>query len=272
MKRRTLFTIATTIAAACSGYESTPSPAGMMAYDVPTRPAATYHVADSMVTSIQSPQGSLDITSATSMTLGLTFERDPRGLRILGTVSDFETSWTDPRGTRSADYDDLRGDLDLVMGRRGDIEVASLPEISGPAADLSPFNAMIHELFPRLPDRVAEPGDTWVDTVTWSGDGSMEVTTFYTYTLVGDTVVDGRTLQNIGVAGEATRDGELDLGGMTVKQSFTGTTTGSALWDTERGLLVYAQSKRELDGSVTIESMPPVPLTHAGLMRIRLEN
>ena len=85
-------------------------------------------------------------------------------------------------------------------------------------------------------------------------------------------MVDGRTLRNIGVAGEATRDGELDLGGMTVKQSFTGTTTGSALWDTERGLLVYAQSKRELDGSVTIESMPPVPLTHAGLMRIRLEN
>ena len=77
-------------------------------------------------------------------------------------------------------------------------------------ADLSSTRV---ELLPRFPGRPLHPGDTWADTVisrrrTSAGldvpvpiSGTGEATTVYTYSLVGDTLVDGRTLRKITVSG-----------------------------------------------------------------------
>ena len=86
------------------------------------------------------------------------------------------------------------------------------------------FVSLAHQLFPRLPDNVVEPGGSWVDTVTWSTTEPIESTSgaVLTFTLVGDTLVDGRTLLNITVASEVTGGAQIDQGGISMTQSIGG--------------------------------------------------
>ena len=112
--------VATAVAAACSGYSNSPSPARPLAYEVPSPPTATYHIADSATVSVDSPMGKMAITSESSVTLALTFESAPGGIRVTGSVEDLVASQNNPMtGTQSADQDDVSGTLDLVMGRPG---------------------------------------------------------------------------------------------------------------------------------------------------------
>ena len=266
--------VATAVAAACSGYSNSPSPARPLAYEVPSPPTATYHIADSATVSVDSPMGKMAITSESSVTLALTFESAPGGIRVTGSVEDLVASQNNPMtGTQSADQDDVSGTLDLVMGRRGDVEVTSLPELSGQAAQLFSFPSIAHQLFPRLPDDVVEPGGSWVDTVTWSTTEPIKSTSgaVLTFTLVGDTLVDGRTLLNIAVASEVTGESEIDQGGMPMTHSIGGTATGFVLWDTERGLPAYQYSERAMEGTTTIVGMAPFGMTISGPVRVWLE-
>ena len=133
MNRRNLLAIiATVTVAACAGYSSGPAPARPLAYEVPSPPMATYRIADSATVSVDSPMGKMAITNESSVTLALTFESAPGGIRVTGSVEDLAASQNNPMsGIQSADQDDVSGTLDLVMGRRGDVEVTSLPELSG---------------------------------------------------------------------------------------------------------------------------------------------
>lgn len=252
------------------------APEGTLAYDVPSLATAVYHVVDTASVSVNSPVGSLDIPATSSTTLSMAFESDPRGVRATGTVESFQASMSNPmQGTLSTDLGDVAGQLEIVFGRRGVEEVVSVPALSGPAAQLSPFNHIANDLFPRLPDGVVEPGGTWVDTVTWTmDDGTIETmsNTVYRYTLVGDTVVDGRTLRHIAVAGDVTNGGEFTQGAATMTQSMTGTANGFVLWDAERRLLTEAFFERELEGSMTVPGMASFDMSLGGPVRVRLQN
>ena len=275
MNRGNLLAIfATVTIAACAGYGSGPSPARPLAYDIPSPPTAIYRIADSATVSVDSPMGKMAITNESSVTLALTFESAPGGIRVTGSVEDLAASQSNPMtGTQSADQDDVSGTLDLVMGRRGDVEVTSLPELSGQAQQLFSFPSIAHQLFPRLPDDVVEPGGSWVDTVTWSTTEPIESTSgaVLTFTLVGDTLVDGRTLLNIAVTSEVTGESQIDQGGMSMTQSIGGTATGFVLWDTERGLPTYQYSERAMEGTTTIPGMAPFGMTISGPVRVWLE-
>ena len=252
------------------------SPEGTLAYDVPSpRPPST-HIVDTASVFVNSPVGSLDIPTTSSTTLSMAFESDPQGVRATGTVESFQASMSNPmQGTLSTGLGDVAGQLEIVFGRRGVEEVVSVPTLSGPAAQLSPFNHIANDLFPRLPDGVVEPGGTWVDTVTWTmDDGTIETTsnTVYTYTLVGDTVVDGRTLRQMAVLGDVSNEGELVQAGTTMTQSMTGTAIGFVLWDAGRGLLAEAFFERELEGSMTVPGMASFDMSLGGPVRVRLRN
>ncbi len=115
----------------------------------------------------------------------------------------------------------------------------------------------------------------WVDTVTWSA--SMEAiestsSTAYTYTLVGDTLVDGRMLLNIAVSGERTTEAEVEQGGMSMTQSMSGTTNGLVLWDAQRGLFTHAEYDREMEGTTSVAGVGSFDMTLQGPSRIRLQN
>lgn len=278
MNRRSALAIiatafATTAVAACSGAGG-PAPARPLAYDVPTPPMATFEMTNTTVVTISTPMGDMAVNTGADLTLAMTFERVAEGVRVTGSVENFQASMENPMmGTQSVDGDDVSGTLEYVIGRRGDVEVTSLPELPAAAAQMSPFASIARELLPPLPDAVVEPGGMWVDTVTWTTDvESMETTStgILTYTLVGDTLVEGRTLLNFAVSGEVSADVEGNMGGMAITQNMAGSTAGFILWDAERGLPAYQESDREMEGSMSAAGMPPFAMSASGTTRVTL--
>ena len=262
--------------AACSGYGG-PAPARPLAYDVPAPPMATYQITDTMVVTISTPMGDMAVNTGTDLTLAMTFERAAAGIRVMGSVEHFQASAQDPMtGTRSVDGDDVSGMLEYVIGRRGDVEVTSLPELSAAAAQMSPFaSARATNCFHHCPMPWWRQGGMWVDTVTWTTDiESMETTStgILTYTLVGDTLLDGQTLLNFAVSGEVSADAEGSVGGMAMTQNMAGSTAGFILWDTDRGLPAYQESEREMEGSMSAAGMPPFSMFVNGTTRVTLRN
>ena len=265
--------IAIAAAAGCSG-PGGPYPPGTLSYGFPSPPNAVYQITDTVAGIVNSPVGDLEIAGEYSLTLDLAFEGAFLGVRVRGVAESFEGSLSDPmQATVSADLGYLTGTLDFVMNRRGVVEVTSFPGLSGPDAEVFSFAALAHDLFPRLPDSVVDPGGTWLDTLRWHTDGKRaEVVSrsAYTYTLVGDTLVDGRGLLHIAVAGKVDLMVFTGRPGRLTRRHIKGSATGFILWDPERRLVAYYQYERDLEGTVSRPGRQPFGLSLAGPVRIRL--
>ena len=275
MTARPLLSIVTAaVAAGCAG-PAGPSPTDPLTYGIPSPPTAVYHVDDTMAIDMASPLGGMKITGEGSTTMGLAFRSDPGGMRVVGTVEAFEGSMTHPMmGTQTAGPDDLSGNLEVVIGPAGVEELASFPELAGPLAMMSSFPALGYLIFPRMPGGDVGPGATWVDTVTASTEtegASMTTTTVSTYTLVGDTVVDGRSLVRIAVANQVRVETSFEEGGMSITQDVAGSTDGFVLWDPGRRLVAYARYEREMEGTMSMGPMGSMDLTITGPTRLRLD-
>ena len=87
--------------------------------------------------------------------------------------------------------------------------------------------------------------DTWVDTVTGqvAGDESRRVAA-YTYTLDGETVVDGRPHLRVTFSADVRLF--LEAAGGAGDEQLAGTETGFLLWDAGRGLVAQAEVAAQL--------------------------
>lgn len=286
MQHRALLVATATLLATCA--KGTPVPGERFVvdnpfrYDVPTPPTATYLMADTMTVVMSMPNGETETATSSASTIELTFEAHSGGVLATGTVSDYSASISSPlMPNMNLGGDGLSGDLEFVIGPLGDVEVFLMPEISGGGAiPAMPFQFNAQELFPRFPGHSLEPGDIWADTVARSVEASAagaplprtggggSLSTVYTYTLTGDTVVDGRTLQKITVSGV----GVMQATGAEVGDQMPGdmatTVEGFFLWDTGRWV-VAAELVRTMDGSVSVMGML-IPMTMAGPLRLRL--
>ena len=275
---------AATLLSACASGGSAPAEApadNPFRYDVPSPPTATYQMADTTTSIMSMPNGEMDMAMASSSTIELTFAADSGGVRATGTVSDYSATMSSSMmGNMETGGDGVSGDLEFVIGPLGHVEMISMPEVAGgalPGATPFQFNAI--ELFPRFPGHPLEAGDTWADTISASADldsvggmaGTAESSTVYTYTLVGDTLVAGRTLQKITVSGIGTTQSSGEEAGEPVSQDMTNTLEGFVLWDADRGLVAVAELVRTVDGSVSMQGMA-MAMTSAGPVRLRLVN
>ena len=282
MTRKTATAIvATTLAASAMGATAGPGsvgpiPADTLAYRVPSPPTAVYRSSNSVTMSIGTAMGPMNITGEGTFTLDIAFEDHADGVRVTGTVSSFEGSGSNPMGgTQSFGLDQVTGNLDMVIDHRGEAEVASTPDLQGLEGGMSPFTAINTAIFPLLPEGAAEPGATWMDADTVSTNvAGIETTTtaVSNYTLVGDTVVDGRGLTRIAVATEMTVEGEGSQGGMSISQTLSGTITGVILWDADRGLVSQADTEQALEGSMSMSGMPPSTVSMTGSGTVHLES
>ena len=223
-----------------------------LSYRVPSPANATYHVSDTLTTTIVTPVGDVDLVLTMAATLATTFEADPGGVRFTGELEAFSASMSGPMGSQTLD-EEIAGAYVFVLDPRGGVEVVSGPEFPEPAASASPVVSLPHEMFPQLPGTAVQPGDSWVDTVTWSHESPnarVTTTNVHTYTLVGDTVVDGRSLLHIAISGEAETKGTVGPGGMSSEQVISGANTGFALWDSERGALHSMEIARDYSGTM----------------------
>ena len=236
-----------------------------LAYRVPSPPTVVYELFDTLTTSVNTGgmNQTIDLTSQT--TLRLDFAEDARGTRATGTVEAFSASMASPMGSQNL-QPDVEGSYEWLLGPAGVSEVVAMPTAGGPAGQTTFLALLAHELFFALPGGAVETGDTWTDTIAWSDTqaiAEVENTIVFTYSLAGESVVDGRPMARVEIAGELTISGTVQLGGMAMEQDLAGTVSGVALWDLERGRIHSVELSREYSGNMN-SPMGALPMRVAG--------
>lgn len=215
---------------------------------------------------------------SSSMQLDMTFEDDPVGVRVTGEVAAWDFTATQPMGGPvKGGLENLEGPLVFTLDGRGVVDVISVPEASGAAAQFARLHSMAHGIFPRLPNRTVVAGASWTDTLTWSAEESgadITSTTIYHYTATGDTVVDGRSLLVMAVESETEVHTEATQQGMEVTMALSSSERGVALWDLERAMLYASDMDRTMTGTFEVGGMgmPPMTMEASGPVRVRLAN
>lgn len=263
--------------AACVGPFAA-SPGGGLMYQLPDTPELVYFTGDTTNVDIDAgPMGSLRMRGTGTATLAMAFERGAEGIQVTATFRELNARLSQPMGgAQTADEDDLEGPLVFTLDKKGHATLVSLPEMKGQAAELASPHAIAYQFFPLLPGGMANPGDSWTDTIHFEdevGQGELTSTTFATYTLQGDTVVDGVNLLSITMEGNAEVVAFGVTEGMEVTQIFAGDISGSILWDPARSVYVSGIFEQDMSGTVEVPAagMPPMPLTVRGTSHVRLQ-
>ncbi|MCY3547898.1 MAG: hypothetical protein OXH49_13540 [Gemmatimonadetes bacterium] len=280
MKRPAPIVLSVTLAVAATAAGCTPSggpsPAGTLGYGLPAPPSAVYEIADTTQVTVTTPTGKLESAGGYALTLDLGFEMHPAGVRVRGIVDEIEGSMWNPGAPsrRPRPIGSPAETHDFVIDRRGVVVVRSFPTLSDEAALLFSFAGHAHDLFPRLPDSVVDPGATWPDTVRWHVDLPQTEVTYraiLTHTLVGDTIPDGRPLLQIAVAGTLDNVTVTGVAGAATYRVLKGPVTGLVLWDPERRLVVWAEYERSLTGMLQRPDRQVLEMSLEGRVSLRLE-
>jgi len=259
--------------ASCGG--GPPSPPAL-AYRLPSETEVTYVVNDTVTVGLEMLGQSLDIEVGSTALYGVSFARADDGVQVTLTVEDLAAQITVPMaGPMSFDESIVSGDLVFTMDRRGDVTVLSTPEVDEAGAQLLMPLQIAHSFFPGLPGEAVPVGTTWVDTVSFAeaeASGASQVS-ILEYQLVGDTVVDRRSLQTISFHGTMAVSQTMSMQGIEAEQSTDVELQGHVLWDSQRGLMFERDTRVSGIGTVTVAPLPaPVPTRMEGRMRARLQS
>lgn len=263
---------------AAAGGDGGVAPEPAFTYRVPESGTLTYLRSDTLGLELGTPVGAMDVEVTSDATLGVALTPTADGFEVSMTFQEFSARVGDPMGdTTTVGGEGIGGPLVFRMNRRGgDVEITGRPELSPEAREVVSSLSLAHELLPILPGSAPAVGSSWVDTVSYTdaeGEQDVRSTTLTAYTLVGDTVVGGRTVQRIDASGveEFSVTGRME--GMAFAQSFSGTRVGFILWDASAGVLVMTEFRRELEGSMDMPDtgMPPMSLSAAGVTRLVLQ-
>ncbi len=209
--------------------------------------------------------------------MDVSFAPGAEGVEVRAGYRSLSASMTQPMGgAQRATERDIDGDLTFTLDRTGKPTVVSLPTTRAAAEQLVDPMGVVHEMFPRLPGGVVRPGDTWMDTIqyqTRTSQGDQSFNGVVTYTLQGDSLVEGSALLRITYEGTADVRGTAMTEGMQVLQSLSGTISGAVLWDPVRSLMVADEGSQDLRGSVEVPGMgmPPMSMSMRGTSSTRLQ-
>jgi hypothetical protein len=141
--------------------------------------------------------------------------------------------------------------------------------LKGQVETLANPMSLVNEFFPHLPGEAVSVGFTWTDTLSWevdTGTGVVTSSKVTTYTVQGDSVLDGSALVHITFEGEGERVANVVQDGMEAVQSVSGDTKGTVLWDPTRSLMVRFEEAIEMSGMYEMVGapIPPMPLSVRG--------
>lgn len=244
------------------------APPQQLAYRVPSPPTATYHVVDTTTVTMTTPMGPMEGSGNSSFTFAVTFAAEGDGVRAAGELTEFAAQGNEPMaGPASISRSEARaGDFDLLLGPQGVGELVA-GAIRGADGDLPMWGDPTEGMFPRLPAGEVQPGDTWVDTVT-HGVAEGRRVAVYTYTLAGETVVDGGPHLRVTFSADVRL--LIEMGGGAGDEALTGTETGFFLWDLGRGLVTRAEVSRSYEGSIDVGGAGPMSMKTTAVTRVRL--
>ncbi len=258
--------------AACAG--SGPASLG---YGVPAEPEVTYAYGDTTLVTAAVMGQRMEIGLRGSADYGVAFGPAPDGVEVTLTVERLAATVSMPMASpEPADESDVQGALVFSLDRRGNATVTAAPEVSQAAGRMISGLTTAHTFFPGLPDRVVAPGDQWVDTLSYEGDAELGATSessVIEYTVVGDTVVEGRDLLKISLSGTTESSNSMDLAGTPVAQESTLDVEGHVLWDTEAGVMFELVRNGRGRGEVQVPIVPlPLPIELESVQRARLRS
>ena len=246
---------------ACGG-GGPPTPAGL-AYSLPNPATASYLVADTATVEIDAGGQLMEARVQLGARFDATFTRAADGIQVSFDVAEFGARIMQPMGPpATVDGTGIDGPLVFSIDRKGAATLVSQPTMSEEVGSLFPSLSTAHTFFPRLPGTAVGAGDTWTDTIAFSGSeagGDVSYTARLTYTAAGDTVVDGRRLMKIVFEGDEETVSEGNIQGMDVAQELAGTLQGHVLWDMGRSMMVEQVSESDASGSMEV-AMAPFPL------------
>ena len=271
--RRFIPTLAAAAVAGCSA--GAPAPPAL-AYGSESVTTAQYAFADSTAVSLSVMGQSMRLSQEGVAEYDVTFADSPSGVGVTLAVRTLEAQLNQPMGAPvRLDASMIEGELAFALDRRGNATVDRRPTVADEASQMVSGLSMAHTFFPGLPGRAAMPGESWVDSLDYSGEegpGTRAETAVLTYTVVGDTVVDGRALLRIDVEGATTLNNDMEFSGMQVSQESELHVTGYVLWDVQRGIMFEQYKESAGSGQVSVPIAPvPIPISVRSVQRARLQ-
>ena len=263
MRARVLFSIAAVapFVLACGGGPGGGSAApAALAFDVAAERTVSYAQSDTAVISVDAGGQMIDIQALSESVMDMTFTPSERGVQVSATWRELDATVSNPMGpAERVTADDVEGPVVFNMDRRGAANLVSTPTYRGSAGNMLSSSEVVHGFFPRLPGTPPTPGMTWTDTIAYEADevaGPLTARTVMTYTVAGDTVVDGRTLLKVELYGSDTRTQEGVTSGMAFVQTTDGTLSGHFLWDLEQGMLHSQLTYADFTGTMDVDAVP----------------
>jgi hypothetical protein len=268
------FTSAVVLLSACAS--GPPSPPAL-AYGQHTVSAAVYDFSDTTSVDISVMGQAMQLSQHGEAEYAVAFADDPAGVGVTLAVRSLSVRLNQPMGEPvEIDESSVRGDLAFSLDRVGDATVTRRPAVADEASQMISGLSLAHTFFPALPGRATEAGDSWVDTLSYSGDdgpGSMSESSVLSYTVAGDTVVDGRSLLLIEVEGTTTSANDMEFSGMPVSQESELAVRGYVLWDPASGIMFEQYRESTGSGVVSVPVVPaPLPVSVRTVQRARLQN
>jgi len=264
-----------TLALAACGGGGPAGPPGL-AYGVPATPEVTYITGDTATMDIDAGGQAMQAFISSQATLGISFARAADGVQVTMTVEDLDARMSNPMASATADESGIQGPLVFTLDRRGAASVVSQPTVNETVSQFFQPLALAHQFFPRLPGRGAGVGESWTDTIRMEGEpgpGRLNSVSVMTFTVAGDSVVDGRSLLKIHVEGTTETSARGVTTGMDFSQTGSGTVTGWYLWDLQRGLLVESYAEADGRGSMEVAAAPfPLGMRLRSQSRVRLQS
>jgi len=249
-------------ASACAG-PGNPAPPPGLTYRLPDPPAAAYRMADTVQVGIQAMGQAFSVAGGARSDWRMEFALDAGGVRVTATLLDLDARMSNPLGPdQTVDETEVAGQVVFVLDQRGNPTVVSVPELGSGAAQFFTGSTIANGFFPRLPGRALAPGESWVDTVSYTSDDAgaeSTVRTVWTYTAAGDSAVAGSVYQLVRASGQTEQSSGGTIAGTDFTQSVAGAVTGHFLWDGAVGMLHSSEYHSVLSGESVI-SIAPVPL------------
>jgi hypothetical protein len=248
-----------------------------LAYGLPTLSPLCYAVADTATFTVDSgAMGRMSVSASYAGMVELAVGAGPTGLEARARVHRLRGGFAaQSQPTQAVDERDIDGEFLVALDARGRSDLVDTPILSRRLLDVTGPEAMVRPLFVQLPGRPAGAGDVWVDTIVSvedRADSRSTVQTILTTTVLGDTVVEERTLLRLRTRAENRLETEGRSGGVLVRQVLTGTTDGTVVWDPHFRMLVERREAGSLTGTLAMPGpgVADVPLSGSVRRHVRL--
>lgn len=219
-----------------------------------------YHESTDVDITVDAPQGTFDLEAASRGSLALTFATADS---VRAWFTELNVSSTSPMGSQAPNTDDvIHEPFTLRFAADGRVEAVETPTVPAALRTISDVRRQFEDFFFILPEEELHEGYSWEYEVSVEdvrdGEGTHSFTKTGTFTVVGDTTLDGRHALVITGDLNSTLDVTMSdaSNDVTVTNAFSGIERNRIAFDPEEGVMVLRERQADLSGTSEYEGGP----------------